>query len=365
MKLRRLGLIFTVLVLTFALSVGTCFAGVNVKDLTVDKVFSLSYGEYMEASTNSEGVSDEVRKALDFINNAGFYAFGYMHQLLEEKYGTEMKPISEKEMAANYELIKPKLIAEWEKNNGKLNIEKREEVKNENKIEQPVKKVSKAKNTLAAPKISGFSYLDRLIVKWNKVKGAKGYQLKWRCSTKGTKWAENCNLINSVGSKFVVKPKYKGATATYNVFGINKEKKSDRYEFKVRAYKIVKGKKIYSKYSEVYKMEPKVDAKIIHDGMMKYIKKVCPEFEYYNRTGVNGVDEPLTEQNSSWDITWSNEKVWQYADINEVLYGLDARPDGNTGGLTQDIDRSLEAHKKGCPYIKDLGNGNYQVWMVC
>ncbi len=364
MKLRRLGLIFTVLVLTFALSVGTCFAGVNVKDLTVDKVFSLSYSEYMEALMNSEGVSDEVRKALDFINNAGFYAFGYMHQLLEEKYGTEMKPISEKEMAANYELIKPKLIAEWEKNNGKLNIEKREEVKNENKIEQPVKKVSKAKNTLAAPKVLGFDKPFSWVFKWTKVKGATGYQMKWRCSTRGTKWAESCKFKNSLGDTFVRKPKYKGATATYRLFGVDKAKKSDRYEFKVRAYKVVKGKKIYSKYSEVYKMEPKVDAKIIHDGMMEYIKKVCPEFEYYNRTGVNGVDEPLTEQNSSWSIVWSDITYNQYMDIDEIIYG-DDKKEGGYGGLDGYIDLSLEEHKKGCPYVKDLGNGAYQVWMVC
>lgn len=360
MKLRRIGLIFSVLVLALVFSAGSSFAGVKAKDLTVDKVFSLSYSEYIEASMNREGASDEVRKALDFINNAGFYAFGYMHQLMEEKYGTAMKQLSEKEISENYELIKPKLIAEWEKTNGKLNIEKIEEVKDENKIEKPVRKNSKTQNTLAAPKISGYNYYNKLKIKWNKVNGAKGYQLKWRCTTRGTKWAEG--VTNRWGRTYM--PKYKKATGEYWIFGVNKEKKSDRYEFKVRAYRVVKGKKIYGKYSEVYKMEPKVDAKIIHDGMMEYVRKVCPEFRYYNRTGVNGIDEPLTEQNSSWTITWSNVTATQYEDIDEIIYGIDKK-EGGYGGLDGCIDLSLEAHKQGCPYVKDLGNGAYQIWMVC
>ena len=87
----------------------------------------------------------------------------------------------------------------------------------------------------ATPKITSISCKGRTItLKWNRVKGASGYKI-YRATKKNGKY----RLIKTIT---------KGKTVTYK----NKKlKKKTRYYYKMRAYKIVSGKKYFSNYSAV------------------------------------------------------------------------------------------------------------------
>lgn len=89
-----------------------------------------------------------------------------------------------------------------------------------------------AKETLPATKLSASAKKNVLTLTWDKVSGAEKYQVVY--STDG-------------GKTFKTYKTYK-STATKSSF---KMTKGTTYKFKVRSYKIVNGKKVYSKYSNV------------------------------------------------------------------------------------------------------------------
>ena len=70
-------------------------------------------------------------------------------------------------------------------------------------------------------------------VSWSKVKGAKGYQVQWATNKK----------FKKAKKKFTKKK-----TITL------KKLKKNKYYVRVRAYKVVKGKKVYGKYSKILKL---------------------------------------------------------------------------------------------------------------
>lgn len=86
------------------------------------------------------------------------------------------------------------------------------------KLSKPILKVSAGKR--------------KAILKWNKIAGASGYQIY---RTKGTK-----------GSFKRIKTITKGVAVQYTN---SRLKKGSRYTFRIRAYRTVKGKKLYSSYS--------------------------------------------------------------------------------------------------------------------
>lgn len=75
---------------------------------------------------------------------------------------------------------------------------------------------------------------SKIKLKWNKISGASGYQVQ---------------RYNSSKKKYVtVKTISKGSTVSYTNSGL---KKNTTYKYRIRAYKTVRGKKIYSSYSSV------------------------------------------------------------------------------------------------------------------
>lgn len=79
-------------------------------------------------------------------------------------------------------------------------------------------------------KVSALSS-SKITLKWNKISGADGYQIQKYNSTK-KKW-ETLKTIKS------------GSTVSYTNSGL---KKNTTYKYRIRSYKIVKGRKIYSYY---------------------------------------------------------------------------------------------------------------------
>lgn len=75
---------------------------------------------------------------------------------------------------------------------------------------------------------------NKAVLKWKKVSGASGYEIYMKEGTKG--------------EYKKVKTVKKGKTVSYTENGL---KKNTKYYFKVRAYKSVSGKKVYSKFSKV------------------------------------------------------------------------------------------------------------------
>ncbi len=73
---------------------------------------------------------------------------------------------------------------------------------------------------------------SKIKLKWNKISGASGYQVQ---------------RYNSSKKKYVtIKTIKKGSTVSYTNSGL---KKNTTYKYRIRAYKTVRGKKIYSSYS--------------------------------------------------------------------------------------------------------------------
>lgn len=77
----------------------------------------------------------------------------------------------------------------------------------------------------------------KIILKWKKVAGAKGYQLQYATSKK----------FKAKKTKSTTKTKYT----------VKKLKKKKTYYMRVRAYTISNGKKVYGKWSSVKKVKIK------------------------------------------------------------------------------------------------------------
>ena len=92
----------------------------------------------------------------------------------------------------------------------------------------------KVKTTLKAPKASAKAGKKKITVSWKKIAGANGYVVYRATKKKGT--------------YKVVKTMKKPATVT---FTNNKLKKGKTYYYKVKAYRTVNGKKVYSAFSNI------------------------------------------------------------------------------------------------------------------
>lgn len=97
-----------------------------------------------------------------------------------------------------------------------------------------------AKPIPATPVVTLTSKSKKVTVKWSKVTGASGYQVYRATSENGT-----YSLKKTVTS---------GSTLSYTNTGLTTGKS---YYYKVRAYKIVNGKKIYSNYSSIKSIQCK------------------------------------------------------------------------------------------------------------
>lgn len=107
------------------------------------------------------------------------------------------------------------------------------------KIYSNFSNIISAKTTLKTPKISLINGSKKVTIKWNSLKshGAQGYEI-YRSTRNNGKYSK---IKSTTGT-------------TYTNTGLKKGKK---YYYKIRAYRVVKGKKIYSKYSSIKSIKSK------------------------------------------------------------------------------------------------------------
>ena len=111
---------------------------------------------------------------------------------------------------------------------------------NGKKVYSSYSSIVSAKPTLKTPSVKLTSGSRKATVKWGKVAGASGYEV-YRATSKSGKYSK----VKTVGS---------GSTTSYTNSSLTKNK---TYYYKVRAYRTVKGKKVYSSYSTVKSVKVK------------------------------------------------------------------------------------------------------------
>lgn len=94
--------------------------------------------------------------------------------------------------------------------------------------------------TLATPKIKATAGTKKVTLKWNKVKGAKGYIIYRSTKKKGS-----YSKVQTVTS---------GSKVSYSN---TKLKSKTTYYYKVKAYRVVNGKRVYSNYSSIVSKKTK------------------------------------------------------------------------------------------------------------
>lgn len=114
----------------------------------------------------------------------------------------------------------------------------------------------------------------KLRVYWNKVSGASGYQVY-----RTKKGANNWKLYKTVSSKYNYATNYLEGDTKYS-----------KWEYKVRAYRTVNGKKVYGYFSKPTEWKPDWTIDEIYEELWKYGESLAwTEYEYRE-----GIDNPET-----------------------------------------------------------------------
>ena len=118
---------------------------------------------------------------------------------------------------------------------------------------------------------------------WNKVDGATGYQIYKR--KKGTTTWKNTDYKNDKFS-WKYSTKYNYATHMLTTFAASGDSAYSKWEYKVRAYRTVNGKKIYGYFSEPKEYVPDWTIGEIYEELWKYGESLAwTEYEYINADG--------------------------------------------------------------------------------
>lgn len=115
----------------------------------------------------------------------------------------------------------------------------------------------------------------KLRVYWNKVSGASGYQVY-----RTKKGANNWKLYKTVSSKYNYATNYLEGDTKYS-----------KWEYKVRAYRTVNGKKVYGYFSKPTEWKPDWTIDEIYEELWKYGESLkFPLYEYANPDGSDNED---------------------------------------------------------------------------
>lgn len=212
--------------------------------------------------------------------------------------------------------------------------------------------------------------LDYFNLDWKKVSGASGYQIQVKPASTG-KWStcyseqlqngqwDNCYPDEWSEDKNVYKYEVKyitlGTEAHWSLPAAE-----DSYQFRVRAYKTVNGKKVYGLYSEPVTIEPAwKSAEELVEFVHTWVDENYPSYdrEYFETSWVGR----KTPENSNWCTDWTYATISQYETkeyvLEKFLEGTLATYFSSTWGLAE------ETH--GILYTKWLpDHGWWQVWWL-
>lgn len=211
--------------------------------------------------------------------------------------------------------------------------------------------------------------LDYFNLDWKKVSGANGYQIQVKPASTG-KWStyyreqlqngqwDNCypdewNEDTNV-YKYEVKYITLGTEAHWSLPAAE-----DSYQFRVRAYKTVNGKKVYGLYSEPIMIEPVWKSA---DELVDFVHTWVDEnYPTYDRAESEYLWKDNTPENSNWCTDWTYATISQYESKEYVLeIFLESKLAtyfSSTWGLAEETDGIL--------YTKWLpDHGWWQVWWL-
>ncbi len=159
-------------------------------------------------------------------------------------------------------------------------------------------------------------------VTWNKVSGATGYQVY-----RSQKGKDNWKLFKSVSNKttavtdkMVGKMKYdsKGRKVGYDYSDLDKF-----WEYKVRAYRTVNGKKVYGNFSKMCQWTPDWTIEEIYDWAWKYVEAMeFPIYEY-----IEGKENPDRHDSYLWPKKDGTVYHWKHIvgwTTDETVWGDEA-----------------------------------------
>lgn len=232
-------------------------------------------------------------------------------------------------------------------------------------------KYSDVKSTYPKPsKVKGVNAdydISNWGIQWSKVSGATGYQLQYNRSGEGWKYywkapSYNGGWINIYaqgydGKKLLDNGTKKYLKTTQAVWDLGDEGSS--MSFRVRAYRMVNGKKVFGLYSEPTTIKPVWNSgKELQDFVHTWVDENYPS---YDRAFEEAGYANLTpEEGTSWGTTWTWQTISQYDSKEYVLdifcEGVLKSYFGAWWGLAEET--------RGILYTRDLGDGTYQVWWL-
>ena len=171
---------------------------------------------------------------------------------------------------------------------------------NGSKVYGSYSSVVSAKPSLSKPtsKVSSLTYSSNKVT-WNKISGASGYEVYRATSKSGT-----YSKVKTITS---------GSTLSYTNTGLTTGK---TYYYKVRAYRYVSGKKVYSSYSSIVSAKPSLSKPSLYlsAGSKKaYIKwsKIsgASGYEIYRASSKNGYYSKIKTITSGKTTSYTNSKL--------------------------------------------------------
>lgn len=199
---------------------------------------------------------------------------------------------------------------------------------------------------------------------WGKVSGASGYEIKIR--KPGDLWRSY--YLYDDGEKYYPDDLTTGEESRYikgTKANVYPETHYDYFDFKVRAYKTVNGKKVFGLYSDEFRIEGTTTKEEIQNAVHNWVRENYPGYKYYDSTVDDyGNNVPLTEKNGSFFFTWS---FWSFNQYDSMDYVMDIMPKK----LYQDFNNppSYPIDEFGNPngyfYMKEIEHGKWQCWWLC
>ena len=171
---------------------------------------------------------------------------------------------------------------------------------NGSKVYGSYSSVVSAKPSLSKPtsKVSSLTYSSNKVT-WNKISGASGYEVYRATSKSGT-----YSKVKTITS---------GSTLSYTNTGLTTGK---TYYYKVRAYRYVSGKKVYSSYSSIVSAKPSLSKPSLYlsAGSKKaYVKwsKIsgASGYEIYRASSKNGYYSKVKTITSGKTTSYTNSKL--------------------------------------------------------
>lgn len=152
-------------------------------------------------------------------------------------------------------------------------------------------------------------------VHWNKVSGATGYQVYRKRRDKST-W----KLFKNVSNKYTYATDYLRGKMEYDKqgykIGYNYSDLNYDWQYKVRAYRTVNGKRVYGYFSAPAKWTPDWTVEQIYEETWKYVEAMkFPMYEWNGKHLVPKSDgstyswkhdpsKSITPANSNWGVLW-------------------------------------------------------------